>query len=187
MVIDHIRKKIDSHSVGLAYFYFNYQDRKSQSAENVLASLLRQLAMSKPDIPAPVIELHKRIESQQRHLQQQDFEQAILLISAEFDATLIVIDAFDECENEARKDLLRSLAFLHREPSIRLFLTSRPHSEQEIARKLGTPLKIEIGAKDSDLRAFLSSKIDDSDNFDVIDEEFQEEIIIKVTQAAHRM
>lgn len=143
--------------------------------------------MSSVEIPRLLVELQKRIESQQRQLQQQDLEQAIFLTCADFDQIFIVIDALDECDSEHKKNLLRSLASLQKKSSVRIFLTSRPHSAQEITRKLGTTLQVEIGATDSDLRMYLSSKIDDSDNVDVIDEEFKEEIIIKVIHAAHRM
>lgn len=186
-VIDHIKDVFVTPRVGLAHFYFNYQDRRTQSAEVVLASLLRQLAMSSLETPRPLVELHKRIESQQRQVQKQDLDQAILLICADFDRIFIVIDALDECDSEHRKNLLRSFAILQKNPSVRIFLTSRPHSAHEIARMLETPLQVEIGATDADLRMYLSSKIDDSDNVDVIDEDFKEEIIIKVIHAAHRM
>lgn len=172
---------------GLAHFYFNYQERRNQSSEVVFASLLEQLAMSKTEIPKPVLELRQRTESQQRDFQQQNLEHAILLMCADFDQVFIVIDALDECDNEQRKSLIRALANLQKKSSVRIFLTGRPHSGQEITRKLGAPLQVKIGATDSDLRVYLSSKIDDSDNVDVIDEEFKEEIISQIIQAAHKM
>ena len=187
IVVDYIKDRYPNRNAAVAHFYFNYQDGRKQTAELVLASLLRQIIESRPEMPKPVSELYKRIESQQRQLQQQDLEQAILLTCAGFEQTFIVIDALDECDNEHRKDLLRSLAALQKVPSMAIFLTSRPHVGEEITRKLGNPLQIEIGATDIDLRTYLSRRIDDSDNVDVIDEEFKEEIIVKIIQAAHRM
>lgn len=143
--------------------------------------------MLKSEIPKPLLELHQRVEEQERELQQQDLEQAILLTSTEFDQTFIVIDALNECDNEYRRNLLRSLAALQKETSLRIFLSSRPHLSQEITKQLEDPLQVEIGATDTDLRVFLSAKIDDSDNFDVIDTELKEIIISKVVQAARKM
>ena len=187
LVIDHLKDAISMRKAGLAHFYFNYQDRRKQSAELVLASLLRQLAMLKTELPTPILELRRKMESQQRDFQQHDLEQAILFMCADFDQIFIVIDALDECDNDYRKDLLLVLARLKKNSSVRICLTSRPHTGQEIARKLGAPLRVEIGATDSDLKVYLSSKIDDSDNIDIIDEEFKEEIISKVIQAAQKM
>lgn len=187
IVIDYIKAQYPDRNAGVAHFYFNYQDGRKQTSELVLASLLRQITESRPEIPKPISELYKRIESQQRQLQQQDLEQAILISCAGFERTFIIIDALDECENEHKKDLLRSLAALQKIPLVTISLTSGPHVGQEITRKLGKPLQIEIGATDTDLRTYLSSKIDDSDNVDVIDDDFKEEVIVKVIQAAHRM
>ena len=187
IVVDYIKGRYPGRNAGVAYFYFNYQDERKQTAELVLASLLRQIIESRPEIPKPVSELYKRIESQQRQLQQQDLEQVILLTCANFKQIFIVIDALDECDNEHRKDLLRSLATFQKIQTVTIFLTSRPHAGQEITRKLGNSLQIEIGATDNDLRTYLSCKIDESDNVDVIDEEFKEEIIVKIIRAAHRM
>lgn len=187
IVIDHLKTTFVNRNVGLAHFYFNYQERCSQSAEIVLCSLLKQLAMSKIDIPKPVLDLHQRVKTQQRELQQQDLEQGLSVTCEDYDQTFIVIDALDECDGEHRKDLLQSLAILQKEPSVRIFLTSRPHLSQELSKKLRNPLQIEIGATDFDLRVYLSSKIDDSDNADVIDEDFKEKIVTKVIQAARKM
>ncbi|KAK4691933.1 hypothetical protein P7C71_g5177, partial [Lecanoromycetidae sp. Uapishka_2] len=128
-----------------------------------------------------------QVKDQRREVQQQDLEQALLLTQADFEQTFLVIDALDECDNEHRKDLLRSLAALQKEPSVRIFLTSRPHLSQEITKKFENPLQVQIGATDHDLRVYLSSKIDDSDNVDVVDKDFKEEIITKVIQAARKM
>lgn len=158
-----------------------------QTAEQVLASLLRQITESIPEVPKLASELYTRMKRQNRQLQQQDLEQATILTCASVEQTFIVIDALDECDTESRKDLLRALAILQEVPRVRIFLTSRPHVGPEITKTFGEIPNIEIGASDADLRTYLSSKIDNSDNVDVIDEEFKREIIATVIQAASKM
>lgn len=122
-----------------------------------------------------------------RPLQLEDIEQALQFVCADFDHTFLIIDALDECDKEERKILLRTLSGLQKKSTVRLFLTSRPQLDDEIRRAFGETSRFEIGAAESDLAAYLSMKIDDSDNVDVIDEDFKAEIIAKVVQGARQM
>ena len=187
LVIDHIKDQDPDQNFTVAHFYYTYQDRETQTAELVLASILRQIIESEPELPKLILELHRRLESQQRQLQQEDLEQTLAAICANLEQAFIVIDALDEGENKHRRNLVRSIANLRILPSVKILLTSRPHVEYEVLKVSRSPLEIEIGATDNDLRTYLSRQIEDSDNLDVIDEKFREEIIMKVIQAAHRM
>lgn len=187
LVVDHLKSSLIDSKAAFAHFYFNYQDRDRQSAEMVFRSLLRQLVMVFTEIPKQILELHQRTESRARPLQLEDLEQALQSICGDFDHTFFVIDALDECDKEQRKYLLRGLSKLEKIPSVRIFMTSRPHLDGDIKRAFGAPLQIEIGAADSDLAVYLSMKIDDSDNIDIIDEDFKAGIIAKITQGARQM
>ena len=187
LVVDHLKDSLVNTKAAFAHFYFNYQDRDGLSAEIVLRSLLRQLLMFLAKLPKQILELHRRTQSQERPLQLEDLVQALQFICAEFDHTFLVIDALDECAKEHRKALLRALSRLQMKSSVRIFLSSRPHLDDDIRRAFVAPLQVEIGAADSDLAIYLSMKIDDSDNVDVIDEDFKAEIIVKITQGARQM
>ena len=187
LVVDRLRDSLLNTNAAFAHFYFNYQDRDRLSAEIVFRSLLRQILMLYAELPKYILELHRRTESQERPLQLKDLEQALLFMCADFDHTFLIIDALDECDKEERKGLLRVLGNLQKKQSVRIFLTGRPHLDDDIKGAFGAPLQVEIGAAESDLLIYLSMKIDDSDNKDVIDEDFKAEIIAKITQGAHQM
>lgn len=186
-MVDHLKESIVNTKAASAHFYFNYQDRDRLSAEMVLRSLLRQLLMFFAKLPKQILELHQRIDSQGRFIQLEDLEEALQSICGEFDHTFLIIDALDECAKAQRKALLRALSSLHMKSSVRILLTGRPHLDDEIRSAFGPPLQIEIGAADSDLAVYLSMQIDDSDNVDVIDEDFKAEIISKITREARQM
>lgn len=186
-MVDHLKDSLVNTKAAFAHFYFNYQNRDRFSAEIVFRSLLKQLLIFCAKLPKQILELHRRAKSQERPLQLEDLVQALQFICADFDHTFLIIDALDECDKEQRKAILRGLSSLQKKSSIRIFLTGRPHLDDDIRRSFGAPLQVEIGAADSDLEIYLSMKIDDSDNVDVIDEDFKAEIVVKITQGARQM
>ena len=91
LAIDHLRDTFTSPKAALAYFYFNYQDSDGLSAEVVLRSLLKQLLLTRERLPEQIRELRRRTESQERALQREDLEQALLIACGDLDHTYVVI------------------------------------------------------------------------------------------------
>ena len=144
LVVDHLNDSFATPKVGLAYFYFSYQNRDSLSAETVFRSLLRQLVVSCKELPKSVLELHQRTESKERPLQLEDLEQALSVACGYFDNIFVVIDALDECDSAQRRALMRALSDVQKKAPFKLFLASRPHLESEIVRAFVAPLRVEL-------------------------------------------
>ena len=167
--------------------YCDYRDQASQSAYDIVASLMRQLAEYTTNLPDQVTDLYEKFGNQGRSTQLRDLEEAFLSTSADFRQVFVIIDALDECnDGNNRRTLLKFLAALQHHSSIRLLVTSRPHL-QDMRSVLGTACQICIEAKDADLRAYLTEELKASGAHDIIDEEFRTEIVNKIIDRSQKM
>lgn len=153
----------------------------------MVASLLRQVASQKSVLSIPLVELYTKLREQNRKPQIQDLELTLLHVCQDFDQVFILIDALDECDEAMRqKHFLPFLATLQRTSKIRLFVTSRPYPK-DIWKALDTVPQIIVQASDADLRKYLRRRIEDSDNADIIDEDFRQHLIETVAKGAQKM
>jgi len=170
----------------VAYFYFDYRNQETQSAENVISSILRQIALGKSELPHSVAELYRKLKGQRRP-QQQELEQTVQKLCADFDRVFILIHALDECDaNNHRNSVLGFLETLRSSSSVSIFVTSRPHLK-DTTMIYETSSKVLIEAENSDLRRYVSQEIESSDAVEEIDIAFEEDIIKKFVAGAHRM
>lgn len=184
LVIDRLRDVHIGQKIAIAFVYFDYRDKGSQSLENTVASLLRQVVSQKSVLPTSLVELYKKLGEQKMKPQVQDLERILLHICQDFDQVFILIDALDECDEAMRrKHFLPFLAALQKISSIRLFVTSRPYPE-DIRNALDPVPQIHVQASDADLRMYLRRKIEESGNADIIDEDFKQRLIDTVTRGA---
>ena len=187
LVIDRLRDDHVDQKIAIAFLYFDYRDQGSQSLENVVASLLRQVVSQKSVLPTSLVELYTKLGEQKRKPPIQDLERILLHICQDFDQVFIAIDALDECDEATRrKYILPFLAALQKIPRVRLFVTSRPYPE-DIRKALDPAPQIHVQASDADLRMYLRRRIEDSGNADIIDEEFKQHLIDIVTNGAQKM
>lgn len=171
----------------VAHLYFDYRDQDYQSTENMLASLLKQLAIPLRELPKATFELYQRLKGKQRRPQQPELEQALLLICQDYDRVFFIIDALDECDtNRHRKAFLKALETFRTNSSPSIFITSRSYPD-DIKKFLESSPQIIIGADNEDLQRYIQREIGNSDNADVINEEFRKEIVKTVSQAAQKM
>ena len=187
MIIDRLRDDHTGQNTAVAFVYFDYRDQKSQSPEDVVASLLRQVASQSALLPISLSELYSKLKKQNRKPQIQDLELTLLHVCQDFDQVFIAIDALDECDEAMRrKPVLLFLATLQQAPRNRLFVTSRPHPE-DIRKALKPAPQITVQASDADLRKYLRRRIEDSSSADIIDEEFKQHLIETVAKGAQKM
>ena len=186
LVIDHLMENNRSQDAAVSYVYCDYREHDGQTAEKLVAILLKQLAISKRDLPQAVNDLYLRFEAPKRQPQQQDLEQAFLLTCRDFEKIYIVIDALDECEASQRRKLLGFLYAARTRLSIRVFITSRSYSD-EIIKKFDPIQRLKIEAHKSDLRRYIVQAIENSDHAEVINNDFQQQIVNKVCAAAQNM
>ncbi len=152
----------------------------------MLASLLKQLAMTKGRLPEPVSDLYQRMTRQQRQAKQEDLEEALILTCSEFDRVFFVIDALDECNKSKRNSVLRALSNLSECSPVSIFVTSRLHAE-DISKAFKKSYKIVIEAKPSDIEKYVYNKVESNDGLDIFDNGFRNLIVEKISQGSHQM
>ena len=191
LVIDRLPNAFVDGNVVVAYFYFDYCEQGDNAQEYelddaMLASLLKQLALTKAVLPEPVLDLHQRMRRQQRKPKRQDLEDALLRTCSEFDRVFFVIDALDECSKSQRNAVLRTLTKICQCSPVSMLITSRPHA-QDISKAFEGSHKIVIEAKPSDIKKYVENKIADSDELETIDNAFRDLIVEGVNQGSHQM
>lgn len=155
----------------VAYFYCNHDKPETLDAANILASILKQIVGSLPDIPDKII---YKFDQQQR-LGQPSSRHALSELRELLSDALnfvpqnapifIVIDGVDECEFEARAELLGTLTSLAAEKprptggGVKLAVFSR--NKEDIREELGSCEEIPIQKSDNmeDMVTFMNLRI----------------------------
>ena len=186
LVIDRLVAFFSYRNAAVAYHYFDFRDQQCQSAEAMLASLLKQLATAKTELSIHVLELYRKFTRQQRQPKQEDLEEVMVPTCEAFDRVFLVIDALDECSPERRRPVLEALNRLHEIQSISIFVTSRPYPG-DVMKAFAPFPKIAIEARDPDIRKYVRREIDNNHNLDDTDGDFKDEIVIKMSHKARNM
>jgi hypothetical protein len=142
--------------VGVACIYCSYKEKEVQTPVNLLSSVWMQLAEGKTALGDDARDLYNNhIDKDTRP----SLEEICKILKAEVGKnakTFIVIDALDEITDEgSRIKLLESLRAL--QPSVNLMVTSRVLDN--IARYFAGSIRLNIGARVEDLRAYISGRI----------------------------
>ena len=186
LVIDRLVAFYSCQNVAVAYHYFDFRDQQCQSVEAMLSSLLKQLATAKTELSYHVLELYQKFTRQQRQPKHEDLEEVMVPTCEAFDRVFLIIDALDECSPERRRKVLEALKRLHEVQSVSIFVTSRPYPG-DVKEAFEPFPKIDIEARDPDIRKYVRREIDNNHSLDDTDEEFKEEIVVKMSQKARKM
>jgi hypothetical protein len=174
--------------IGVAYFYCDYADKDDQTAENILASLVKQLSAQKDLALDRLLALYEDCNQGNSRPDFGKLTGVFKDLCMRYKQTFIVIDALDECEEKDRKSLLVQLEKVTH-PATKVFLTSRHHLS-DMHRMFGRFPQVEIKAKDSDIREFIMNQIWENDNLLELTEDagpLKEEIASTIINSAKEM
>lgn len=188
LVIDEVSRSVNCDDTGIAYIYCDYADRGDQTVENMIASLTKQLSLRTASIPNPVRELYRQCNQGKSRPDLSKIMETLKLLCIEFKQVFIVLDALDECDEQARRSLLAQLEKLDHSIS-RCFLTSRHHL-LDMGKRYGKYPQIEINAKDQDIHQFLQIKIEEDEGLSDMmkrKQSLKDEVIGTITSKAMNM
>ncbi|KAF3219549.1 hypothetical protein TWF679_011015 [Orbilia oligospora] len=189
IIIDNLITRFNSDStVGIAYIYCNFNRSHEQNLDNLLASLLKQLAaQSQYALPDIVKKLHKSHLAQKTRPENKDIIGALRLVIQTFSRVFVIVDALDEYPaSNGRAKFLTELFHLHDNYGVNIFATSRFIPEITKIFERGTMPEsratVEIRAHDEDVRNYLDGQI--SQLGDTLLEEYREHIKTEIANAA---
>ena len=171
--------------IAVAYFYFDSAIQKEQSVANVLGALLKQVVGGFTRIPEKIADAfrkHKKFLGGWK-LQLPEIVKILGSLSS-LQNTFICLDAVDECAAPDRAKILLSLKEItETSPTIRVFLTGRPHVGGEVRKRLpeGVAL-LSISPPKGDIVRFIHTKLSEDTALDEMDERLEGEIVEKIPE-----
>ena len=184
IVIDTLSETWDD-TVGIAYVYCNFRRQNDQNAIDLLASLLKQLARSRPSLPDAVRSLYDRHGSKQSRPSLDEISRALQSVAALYSRVFIVVDALDECQTASRRHFLPAIFELQDKCEANIFATSR--SIPEIVDKFKGHLTLEIRASGDDIKRYLDGNMSSLSAFDDWGPQVRDEIKNGISDAVDGM
>lgn len=166
----------DDSSIIVAYIYCNFKRQDEQTLEDLLASVLKQLAQGRSSLPQSVKSLHDRCKSKKTGPSIDDISTVLQSVAAEYSQVFILVDALDECrvDNSCRANLLSEIAGLQTKCGVKFFATSRFITD--ITERFEGDLRLEIRANEQDVLRYVKGHIHELPRFVQRDPDLQQEI-----------
>ena len=177
----------DDKSVGLAYLYCNFRRQDEQTAQNLLASLLKQLTQGRSSLPENITSLYDSHKDKRTPLSFDEISRALQSVADLYSRVFIIVDALDECRasDGCRTRFLLELFSLQTKCGVNIFATSR--FIPEITEKFGGSLSLEILASEHDVRRYVDGHISHLPSFVGRSSDLQEEIKTRIIHSVKGM
>jgi hypothetical protein len=165
-VIDTIQHRI-SHppkNEGFAFFYCKrFEKPRRDEPLTILQSFVRQLsttARNPESMRTQLQEICKEAREKGTDLRLEQCKQQILASLDVYHRTTLVIDAMDECDPESRHVLVNSLKlFLESKKPVRIFISSRPDRELELALDTSPDVEIQASDNQEDIKKYIEVEL----------------------------
>ena len=157
----------------VVYHYFDFANKGHSSVESLLRSLVTQLALQAPQVPAAIEKLsHKfsntrygqRMAMQVESIAQPSFNECSELLQdmvEDFDHVFIILDALDECTEIHKLLSLVKTWIVRRTNKIHLLMTSRSDRDIDdyLTPIITTHLIVQSVLIESDIRSYIREQL----------------------------
>ena len=187
MVDDLITRFQNDPTVSIAYIYCNFRRKDEQKIDDLLVSLLKQLAQGQSPLPDSVKDLYDHHKAKRTRPLLEEISRVLQSLAAMYSRVFVVVDALDECQasDRCRSKFLSEIFNFQAKDGINFFATSRPIPDIEMEFK-GYPSR-EILASDEDVRRYLDGHMSRLPEFVLKRLDLQEEIKTEITRAVEGM
>ncbi|KAL2832131.1 hypothetical protein BDW59DRAFT_181455 [Aspergillus cavernicola] len=165
--------------------YLEYERMQEQSLQALLAAVLRQLVHQCPEPPSSVIELHTTHTANQSQPLLEEITSVLADVMRKFPEVFLVVDALDECPEDAARVLLSNLRDQQRSTGMKLLTTSRPTIN--FGEFFEEYESMEIQAMEHDVKAVLDSLIIKLPRLVREDKHLQDKIKTSIVEAVDGM
>lgn len=172
---------------GVAYVYCNFRRHDNQKAEDLIASLLKQLSSvpARQFLPHAVKTLWIRHKGRKTRPSLKEFSDALRSVAGTFSRVFVVIDALDEAAHSCREKLLTEVFKLRTKLMINVFATSR-FIPEIMERFKGNPF-LEIRATPGDIETYVKGNIGELRRCAQASAKLQQEITTAISEAVDGM
>jgi hypothetical protein len=187
VIDDLITRFYNDPNIGIAFVYCDFRRQHEQKAEDLLASLLKQLAQGQSSLPDGIKSLYDKHKDKRTKPSFDELSRTLYVVAAMYSRVFIIVDALDECQesDNCRTKFLSEIFKLQAESGASLFVTSRFISEVTEKFK-GCPSQ-EILARDEDVRRYLDGHMSPKRAFLKENSKLQDEIKTKIVKATKGM
>ncbi|KAG7424985.1 putative ankyrin repeat protein [Fusarium oxysporum f. sp. raphani] len=174
-------------SFGIAYIYCNFRRQDEQTAEDLLASLLKQLAESRTTFSDSVKLLYHKHKDKRSRPSFEDISSTLQSVVALYSRVFILIDALDECRasDGSRTRFLAEVFKLQARSGANIFATSR--FIPDITEMFQNSISLEIRATEEDVRRYLQNHMLRLPAFVRRSPELQEEVKSSIVHSVQGM
>ncbi|KAF8477492.1 hypothetical protein BDZ91DRAFT_844127 [Kalaharituber pfeilii] len=156
---DIISKHQDNSTTGICFFFFSFQASNTQTPINIFSVLLKQLCRCQKAIPPGLQALYTLCHSNDRSPTLLELQNQFEAVSSFFKEVFLVIDAFDECNQDDRIEILKGITRLFQTCSANLKLCVMSRPEKDIERAFissgFSTMKIDSMMVDQDISSFV--------------------------------
>ena len=190
LVVDKLCDQARGQNAAVTCFYFDFADRKEQSATRALGSLLRQVVGGLERIPEEISQAFQEARNAigGRGPQLPDIMRMLEAITLSI-PTFVCIDALDECGVPDRVKLLNSLQqILKQSPRTRIFIIGRPHIQDEIERFLaGRVTSVSVSPRKGDIVGYLRVRLSEDPTPHAMGKSLEADILEKIPKNMSEM
>ena len=161
LVVDSLCDQARGKNAAVVGLYCDFLSQQEQSTINMLGAIVKQLS-SRGDIPEHTREAFQRAKKEfgGRGLRLPDMVEILKKTITSLQRIFVCIDALDELPAKYRLELLASLQEIAQGSlNVRIFLTGRPHIDDEIVERFITAVKIPISPTQDDIKSYLEMRL----------------------------
>ena len=145
----------------------------------MLGAILKQLS-SRGGIPGYIREAFRKAKKEfgGRGLRVLDIVQILKKTIASLPRVFICIGALGECTAKRRRELLESLReIVQISSNMRVFLTGRPHTDNEIRKYFAGAFRMPLSPTHTDIKCYLETRLDGDTDPNAMSDELRADIM----------
>lgn len=186
ILVDYLMERFrGDDTVCVAYLYYNFKRQQDQKAEQMLASLVRQLSESSTPFPNALRKLYDRHKLMKISPSLTAISDVLATLVPAFSRVYILIDALDEGEDRERMKCLSEVFAVQEKTGLNIFATSR--AINNIAAKFEGSISRDISPTRHDIFKFLGAHMSELPSFVQGDIDLQNEIKESIASAIDGM
>lgn len=174
-------------SIGVVYIYYNFRRHYEQKAEDLFASVVKQLAQGCSALPDSIKSLYQIHKDKKTQPSTEELETAFKSIAGLYSKVFVIIDALDECQGDegGRAKVVSAILGLQSVHQMNILVTSR--FIPDITERFRGYEAIEIRAAKQDVQAYIEGYIGELPSFIQENRELQHEVISSIADAVDGM